>query len=103
MVQNLLQQASINNEMINWKPILVTLGGYITGVAAAVITDKLYVPRGANDITGPPFLVAVFVALLFIVFFFVTVYKAAMRDRSYWAAALLQMILILFTMYMFMT
>lgn len=87
---------------MNWKPVLITLAIYVAGIAAIFLSNKFYTPRGANDITGPPFLVSVLVGLIFVVFFLITIFQGIKHGGSYWIAASLQFLLLLFLMYKFM-
>lgn len=88
---------------IHWKAVLFTIGLYAAIILAVFITDKLYVSRGANDITGPPFMVAVLGAVIIIFFFLRSIYQAVSIDKFYWIITMLHLILISLTVFKFMT
>lgn len=87
---------------INWKPILFTVGLYLAIILAIFITDKLYTQRGANDITGPPFMMAVLGAVIILVFFLRSIYQAIAVGKSYWLVAVVHLMLILIIIFKFM-
>lgn len=84
-----------------FKPVLFTVALYIFCFLAVYLTEKLYVPRGANDITGPPFLVMVLGLLVILVFFLRSIYLAIARSKDYWYAVMVHMLFLLFILYRF--
>lgn len=87
---------------INWKALLFTIGLYVATILTVFITEKLYTSRGANDITGPPFLVAFLGFAIIIFFFFRSIYQAIAIDKSYWIVVILHLILLLFLVFKYM-
>lgn len=86
---------------LNLKALLFTCGLYIIVILATYLTEKFYIPKGANDITGPPFMVAVLGGLVILFFFFRSIYLSFAVDNSYWSIVILHVILILFVLYKF--
>lgn len=86
----------------NWKAILFTIGLYVATILSVFIAEKLYTPRGANDITGPPFMVAVLGFAIIVFFFFMSIYQAVAIDNSYWIVVILHLTLLLFLVFKFM-
>lgn len=84
---------------LNLKALLFTLGLYILFFLLTYLTEKFYTPKAANDITGPPFLVAVAGLLVILVFFFRSIYMAFAVDKSYWGVVILHVILLLIIIY----
>lgn len=80
---------------LNVKALLFTIGLYVLVFLTAYLTEKFYTPRGANDITGPPFLVIIAGLLVILVFFFRSIYMAYAVDNSYWSVVILHIILLL--------
>lgn len=87
---------------INWKPLLFTVGLYMAIILAVLITDKLYTQRGANDITGPPFMRAALGAVIILFFFLRSIYQAIAVCKSYWLVAVVHLLLILIIVFKFM-
>ncbi|MBS1749443.1 MAG: hypothetical protein JST63_06045 [Bacteroidetes bacterium] len=86
---------------LNLKALLFTLGLYVLYFLAVYFTEKLYTPKAANDITGPPFMVGVAGLLILLIFFFRSIYVAFAVDKSYWGVVILHVILLLIIMYKF--
>ncbi len=80
---------------LNVKAILFTIGLYLAVFLAVFLTETFYVSRGANDITGPPFLVMVLGVFIILFFFIRSIVLAFTKDKSYWSVVLLNVILFL--------
>ncbi len=74
---------------INWKALLSTLILYIIVLMSIYLTDTLYVSKGANDITGLPFIVAILGGIILLISFVRSIYLAIKKDKSIWIVVIL--------------
>ena len=79
---------------VNYKAIITTLILYAIVLFSIYLTDKFYIPRGANDITGPPFIVAILGGIAILISFFRSIFSAIKKEKSYWLVVILHLILI---------
>lgn len=84
-----------------FRAILFTFGVYILFFLVVFLAEKLYTPHGANDITGPPYIVFILGIIVILLLFFRSIYRAFVTDKFYWIIVLLHILLLLTIVFTF--
>ena len=83
------------------RSVLFTIFLYVMATVVIFTVDALYVPKSANDITGPPFMLMLGCGALILFFFLRSIYMAIAKNVSYWRVVVTHLILMLLAIFIF--